>query len=275
MPPKVAIVTGASSGIGAAVAELLAQRSYTVYGLSRRLCTIPGVHPLPADITQPDTLRAAVAQVMQEQGRLDVVIHSAGIGGAAPVEQMPVDEARRIMETNFFGAFHVAQATVPHLRRSGSAYLIMISSIAGLLGVPFHGIYSASKFALEGLVESLRLELRRTGVQVVSVCPGDTRTAIQQGQYRMDPAEALPPYRLAYAKANTAMKENVEKGQPASLVAEQIYRVLQLEQTSVRYPLGDLMQKASAYAKRLLPSRQFEKILATYYGLDKEEPEGE
>ncbi len=269
MPSKVALVTGASSGIGAAVAELLAQRSYTVYGLSRRPCAIPGVRSLPADITQPETLRSAIGQLIAEQGRLDVVVHSAGIGGAAPVEQMPPEEARRIMETNFFGAFNVAQATVPHLRQSPSAYLVMISSIAGLLGVPYHGIYSASKFALEGLVESLRLELRPTSVQVVSVCPGDTRTAIQEGQYRMDPGQALPPYRAAYEKANTAMKENVEKGQPAHLVAEQIYRVLQLENTRVRYPLGDFVQKASTYAKRLLPSRQFEKILATYYGLDK------
>lgn len=262
-----ALVTGASSGIGAAMATLLAERGGHVYGLSRRGEAPAGIHAIAADITDADSVQAAVARIISERGQLDIVVNAAGIGGAGPVEQIPLAEARKVMETNFFGALNVAQATLPHLRRRPRANLVMVSSIAGLMGIPYRAIYSASKAGVEMLVESLRLELRSTGVRVVSVNPGDTATPIIGAQYRMPADEVDPIYRDTYVRADDAMRDHVSAGMDPRHVAEQIFRILQVDQPAIRYPIADTTQKASTYAKRLLPGRVYEKILAGYYGL--------
>lgn len=262
-----ALVTGASSGIGAATAALLAERGGRVYGLSRRGQAAAGITALAADITVADSVQAAVERLISETGQLDIVINAAGIGGAGPVEQIPLAEARKVMETNFFGALNVVQATLPHLRRREHASLIMVSSIAGLMGIPYRAIYSASKAAVEMMVESLRLELRATGVRVVSVNPGDTATPIIGAQYRMPAEEVDPIYRETYVRADDAMREHVSAGMDPRYVAEQIYRIVQMEKPDIRYPIADTTQKASTYAKRLLPGKVYEKILAGYYGL--------
>jgi NAD(P)-dependent dehydrogenase (short-subunit alcohol dehydrogenase family) len=264
---QVALVTGASAGVGAATAKLLAERGWTVYGLSRRGTTPAGTTGLSADVTQPETLHKAVQRILTEQGHLDVVLHCAGIGGAGPVEQMPEAEARRIVDTNFWGAFHVNRAVLPHLRKRDRAYLIHVSSIAGLMGIPFRSMYSASKAALEAMTESLRLEVRNTGIRVCTLCPGDIATDIIAAQYRMPYEEVDPTYRAAYTAADSGMADNVEHGMPASAVAEYLYGLLQKDNLKVRYILGEPIQKISTYAKRLLPGRVYERILAGYYKL--------
>jgi NAD(P)-dependent dehydrogenase (short-subunit alcohol dehydrogenase family) len=220
---------------------------------------------LSGDVTQPATLVKAVEQIIAEQGHLNAVLHCAGIGGAGPVEQMPEAEARRIIDTNFWGAFYVNRATLPYLRKQDKAHLIHVSSIAGLMGIPFRSIYSASKAALEVMTESLRLELRNTGVRVCTICPGDIATDITAAQYRMPYADVDPVYRAAYTAADSGMANNVEHGMPPETVAEYLYELLQKDDLKVRYILGGLVQKASTYAKRVLPGRLYEKILAGYY----------
>lgn len=264
---KVALVTGASAGVGAATATLLTQKGWTVYGISRRGTSPEGTTGVSADVTQPDTLEKAVQRILTEQGHLDAVLHCAGIGGAGPVEEIPEAEARRIIDTNFWGAFHVNRAVLPHLRKRDRAHLIHVSSIAGLMGIPFRSMYSASKAALEAMTESLRLEVRNTGVRVCTVCPGDIATDIIAAQYRMPYDEVDPTYRAAYTAADSGMAENVDHGMPASAVAEYLYDLLQRDNLKVRYILGGVIQKASTFAKRILPGRVYEKILAGYYKL--------
>lgn len=264
---KVALVTGASAGVGAATASLLAERGWTVYGISRRGTAPAGATGISADVTQPETLVRAVERIIAEQGRIDAVLHCAGIGGAGPVEEIPLAEARRIVDTNFWGAFHVNRATLPYLRRRERAHLIHVSSIAGLMGIPFRSMYSASKAALEAMTESLRLELRPTGVRVCTVCPGDIATDIIAAQYRMPYEDVDPVYRAAYTAADSGMAENVDHGMPPAAVAEYLHALLQKDEVKVRYILGGLVQKASTYAKRMLPGRVYERILAGYYKL--------
>ncbi len=270
MTTKIALVTGASSGMGAATAERLLTEGYTVYGMSRSGKAPKDVLPIVADIIQIDQVQAAVQGIIDRHQQLDLVVHAAGISGSGPIEQMPLEEARKIMETNFFGALHVARATVPHLRvQSRPTTLIMVSSISGLLAIPFRGIYSASKFALEGMVEALRLETRNTPLRVVSVCPGDVQTPILSHQYRMPPEEVAAVYRPAFAKAEAEMDANVGHGIEAEVVADAILQIIRNKAPRVRYPIGMLVQKASTVAKRWLPSKTFEGILAKYYGLGK------
>jgi NAD(P)-dependent dehydrogenase (short-subunit alcohol dehydrogenase family) len=267
--PAVAIVTGASSGIGWAVAQLLHKKGWLVYGLSRSGTVPKGVRPLRADVTVPAEMEAAAANVWGDVQRLHLVIHAAGIGGAGPVENYPLTEARKIIETNFMGTLHLVQACLPYLRRQQYGKLLLISSIAGLVGLPFHGVYTASKFAVEGLVESLRLELRGTGVQVVSICPGDTATPIIGNQYRARTAELPAAYQQNYQRANETMTKSVAEGVPAEVMAAAILRIAQIEQPRVRYLLGDWLQRMAPALKRLLPERWFEHLLANYYGVER------
>ncbi|PTM13325.1 MAG: short-chain dehydrogenase/reductase [Bacteroidetes bacterium] len=262
-----ALITGASSGIGYATAAFFLTKGWRVYGLSRSGKVPAGVLPLVVDITDESSLAQAVKELVKETGRLDAVINAAGIGGAGVLETFPVAEARKIMETNFFGTLLVLQATLPLMRENGRGTFVAISSIAGLLGVPFHGLYSASKFAVEGLIESLRLELTGTGVRAVSICPGDTATPIMGNQYRAQTDELPIFYQKNYTKADLAMRDNVDQGIPPEQVAAAIFRTVLQEHPNIRYPVGSWLQIISPLVKRFLPGRLFERMMAGYYGL--------
>lgn len=262
---EVVLVTGASSGVGEALAPLLAERGYTVYGMSRRAVSLPGVTSLPADVTDPAAVADAIARIIAETGRLDAVLHCAGIGGAGPVEQMPTERARRIMETNFWGSWHLCQATIPHLRQSPRGRLLLVGSIAGFMGIPFRGAYCASKAALKTLSDSLRLELQYTSLQVTTVCPGDIATNSIATQYRQPAEDIDPVYQASYRKADEGMANNVDHGMAAHTVAEAMYDIMNKERLRPYYAIGAPIQKASTLASRLLPGRWWEKVLSRYY----------
>lgn len=263
---EVILVTGASSGVGEALAPLLAARGYTVYGMSRREVFLPGVTALPADVTDAAAVNGAVDRIVGDTGRLDHVLHCAGIGGAGPVEQMPTERARRIMDTNFWGSWNVCRATLPHLRNSPAGKLILVGSIAGFMGIPFRGAYCASKAALKTLSDSLRMELRGSDLQVTCVAPGDIATNAMATQYRQ-PAEDIDPlYQARYRAADRGMANNVDHGMEATFVAEAIYRIMNKETLQPHYVVGKPIQRASTVASRLLPGWLWEKVLGKYYG---------
>ncbi|MCB0636792.1 MAG: SDR family oxidoreductase [Lewinella sp.] len=262
----VALVTGASSGIGYAMAAHWVAAGWRVYGMSRSGKVAAGVRPLVADVTDPRSVRQAIEELWAEAGQLQAVVHSAGIGGAAPVEYFPIEKARHVIETNLVGSLNVLQACLPHLRQQGSGTLVVVSSIAGLMGVPYHGIYSASKAAVEALVESVRLELMGSGVNVVSVCPGDTATPIIGHQFRATAEEVPDFYQRNYERAERAMRESVDQGYPPEKVAEAIARICAQPNPKVRYMVGPFIQTIAPAVKRFLPSRFFEWALGKYYG---------
>ena len=181
---RVVLVTGASSGIGLACATHLAGRGYRVYGTSRR----PGAGQagslamLAADVTDDGSVEQAVATVLDREGRLDIVVNNAGMGIAGPVENTSIEQAKWQLEVNFFGAFRVCRAALPAMRKQGSGYIVNIGSIGGLIAIPYQAMYSASKFALEGMSEALRMEVRPFGVRVVIIEPGDHKTGITQNR---------------------------------------------------------------------------------------------
>jgi NAD(P)-dependent dehydrogenase (short-subunit alcohol dehydrogenase family) len=267
-PQRVALVTGASSGIGWASALLLHTEGWKVYGLSRSGQVPEGVHTLRADVTVAAQLRAAVQSLWEDRGSLHLVVHAAGIGGAGPVENYPAREVRKIMDTNFMGAVNLVQACLPYLREQGSGKLMLISSVAGLMGLPFHGIYAASKFAIEGLVESLRLELFGTEIKIVSICPGDTNTPIIGNQYRARPDDLPITYRENYRRADAAMTQSVAEGVPAGQVAEAILQVAEYSEPKARYLVGRRLQRHAPTVKSWLPGRWFERLMAWYYGIE-------
>jgi NAD(P)-dependent dehydrogenase (short-subunit alcohol dehydrogenase family) len=171
---RVVLVTGASSGIGLSCAAHLAERGFRVYGTSRRPAAGPEsrVTMLTADVTDDHSVEHLVGTVLDREQRLDIVVNNAGMALAGPVEKTSIEEAKRQLEVNFFGAFRVCCAALPAMRSQRSGYIVNIGSIGGLVALPYQAMYSASKFALEGLSESLRMEVRPFGVRVVIIEPG-------------------------------------------------------------------------------------------------------
>ncbi|ADO74658.1 SDR family oxidoreductase [Stigmatella aurantiaca] len=265
---KIVLVTGASSGIGRACAELLSAQGHTVYGTSRKPAQAPaGFRMLELDVTRDDSVQAAVATVLAEQGRLDAVVNNAGYALAGPLEETSIEEARHQFDTNFFGVLRVCQAVLPSMRTHRSGLIINVSSLGGVAGLPFQGLYSASKFALEGLTESLRLEVASFGIQVTSLQPGDVYTPITENRVRVRQSGPDSPYRSAFATALGIIEKEERAGAPAGLVARHVLTLLERKQVGVRYTVGRLSQRIITAAKAFLPSRLFEHLLKSYYGL--------
>lgn len=269
---RVVLITGASSGIGKACAQHLQARGYRVYGTSRRVTSAEGVDEAPGgvrmiamDVTSEASVQAAIARVMAREGRLDVVVNNAGYGIAGAVEDTTLDEARAQLETNFFGVLRVCRAVLPILRGQGSGYLINISSIGGLIAIPFQGLYSASKFAVEGMTESLRAEVGPYGVKVVMIEPGDFHTGFTD-QRESVAAAAQSLYHARYRAALAVMEADETSGATPDAIARLLERIINRRAPKLRYLAGPFMQRFSVLVlKRLLPQRWFERLIAGYY----------
>src|SRR6201996_4216568 len=223
---RVVLVTGASSGIGLACATHLAAQGFRVYGTSRRPdSTLQGAGTmLAADVTDDRSVEHAVAAILDREQRLDIVVNNAGMGIAGPVENTSIEEARRQLEVNFFGAFRVCRAVLPALRSQRSGYIVNIGSIGGLIAIPYQAMYSASKFALEGLSESLRMEVRPFGVKVVIIEPGDHKTALTKN--RIEASGGTDAYSESYRAALARTAHDEQSGPGPEKIARLLYRIV-------------------------------------------------
>ena len=175
---KVILVTGISSGFGKQTSRLLAEKGHCVYGTVRKPSGVDGaVKVLIMDLTDADSIRRAVSAVVEKEGRIDVLINNAGMHTGGPVETSPAENIRLQMETSFMGMVNLTREVLPVMRASGGGTIINISSIGGLMGLPFQGFYSAAKFAVEGFSEALRMETSRFNIRVIVINPGDFHTS--------------------------------------------------------------------------------------------------
>ncbi|MEH2613288.1 oxidoreductase [Bradyrhizobium sp. AZCC 1693] len=248
---KVALVTGASSGIGEATAERLAKAGYKVYGTSRRGAQAGkrSFEMLPLDVTSDESVEAAVSEVMRRDGRIDLLVNNAGFGVApAGAEESSIDQARSIFETNFFGLIRMTRAVVPHMRRQGSGRIINIGSVLGFLPMPYGALYAATKHAVEGYSESLDHELRTRGIRVSVIEPAYTKTPFDANF--MEPDARLDEYREARAGVNTRVQEVMATAEPPGVVADTVLTAANAARPKVRYAAGRL-------AKRLRFLRRF------------------
>ena len=173
---KVALVTGASSGIGLAVSGQLLALGYTVYGLSRRGTSAEGILPITAEVTDEEAVKAAVASVFEKEGRIDLLINNAGMGISGPVEFTEAEDMKRIMEVNFYGQVYCAKAVLPYMREQGSGRIVCTSSVAAPIAIPYQSFYSCSKAAVSAMALALRNEVKSFGIEVCAVMPGDAKT---------------------------------------------------------------------------------------------------
>lgn len=261
----VALVTGASLGIGQSCAALLAQKGYRVYGASRSAVSVSPVLPVKMDVTLDHSVCEACDSIIQREGRLDVLINSAGMGMGGSLEDTSPTEARDQFEVNLIGVLRVCRAALPIMRQQGSGCIVNIGSIGGLVAIPYQGAYSASKFALEGLTECLRMEVKRFGIRVILIEPGDHRTAFSKNRRMTEASSENPAYRAACTRAVQRMIADEEAGPPPDDVARLVYKVIRTRNPRLRYTAGPRAQRAAVWLKRYAPNALVEKIISTYY----------
>lgn len=265
---KVVLITGGSSGIGKSVGEFLIEKGFKVYGTSRNPDNYPNSRfPIIAlDVTKTDSIANCIKTVLERESRIDVLINNAGAGITGPVEEIPEEEIKRNFETNFFGPINVIKAVLPSMRTQHSGLIINITSIAGYMGLPFRGVYSASKGALELITEAFRMELKDFNVEMTNVAPGDFATNIAAGRYHA-PVLDDSPYKDKYGKSLQMMNEHVDEGNDPLEMAKAIYTIINTKKPKVHYKVGAFMQKFSIVLKRVLPSKVYEKLLMNHYKL--------
>jgi NAD(P)-dependent dehydrogenase (short-subunit alcohol dehydrogenase family) len=269
---KVVLVTGASSGIGKCCAEHLLKCGYRVFGTQRRppsipRSTSPAVEMIPMDVDDDRSVTEGVHSVVQRAGRLDAVVNNAGWGLMGAVEDTSIEEAKAQMETNFFGVLRVCRAVLPIMRQQGSGHIINISSLAGIVGLPFSGLYSASKFALEGMSESLRLETRGFGIRVVLVEPGDFRSNFPAARRMTEASATNDAYREVLRKIRAAQERDEANGPTPEPIARLVEKILRTSRPRTRYTSGWISQRIVVPCKRFLPQRVFEWLFCRVMGV--------
>jgi len=250
------LITGASAGIGWACAGTLRAAGWAVTGASRRGTVPAGCSGLVMDVDDDESVRAGVAGVLARHGRIDALVAAAGWGLAGAAEQCTVAEAKAQLETNFWGSVRVVQQVLPAMRASGAGRIVLVSSLGGLIAIPFQAFYTASKFALEGFGEALAYEVAPFGVQVTLVEPGNISTDFT-GSRRTATAATGPLYGPAFTKALGVMERDEANGAPAAAVATVVRRVLEAPHPPMRVSAGKPAERAGLLAKRLLPFRLF------------------
>jgi len=263
---KVVFITGASSGIGEACAKLLVKHGYRVYGTSRKYFSDRSYNMVQIDVTKSDSVEWAIKTVIEKEGRIDVLINNAGFGLAGAVEDTSITEAKAQFETNFFGLLRVTKEVLPHMRRRRKGLIINISSIGGLIGLPFQALYSASKFAVEGLSEGLRLELRPYNINVVLIEPGDARTKFTKNRILSRKAKREEsPYWDPFHYALKAIEKSENEGASPSKVAKKVLWVMRAKKPVLRYKVGSTFEIWGSKLKGMLPYSWFERIMDRYY----------
>lgn len=266
---KVILITGASSGLGLASARALAAQGHTVYGTSRHPDSVKEASfmMVQMDVTDDASVHAAVEKVLKTEGRIDVLINNAGITVAGPLYAMPVSYAQKQLDVNFLGVVRVNSTVLPGMINQGYGLVIHIGSIAGLLGVPYQGLYSASKFALEGYAESLRMELQNTGIRVIMVNPGDFKTTITANREKVPFTLNHPKLKTEFDAALTQMETDEMNGADPGLLAKQICKIVSRPKPAQRYLVGAIGQTIVPALKKVLPAALFAKLLNAHYGI--------
>lgn len=263
---KVVFITGISSGFGKATAGLLAEKGFRVYGTSRKDIEHDSrINVIQMDVLDPQSVQKAIDLVQQKEGHIDVLINNAGMGISGAIEEASLEEARLQMDTNFFGQFYTIQAVLPSMRKQKSGTIINISSVGGIMGLPFQGFYSASKFAVEGLSEALRMELKPYNINVVLVNPGDFHTNFTANRKIIARAKPASPYYKQFSMTLGMIEKDETNGLNPLVLAKKIHSIILKKRPSPRYVVASAEQKLAVVLKYILPDAWFFKLLEDHY----------
>lgn len=266
---KVVLITGASRGLGLAIAEHCLAKGMCVYGTSRN----PGrfsdcsFNLLQMEVTDSSSVKLAVAQVLDLEGKIDVLVNNAGVGITGPIEEIDLDEVQHHFDVNYRGPLRLIQSVLPSMRQQESGMIINITSVAGTMGLPFRAVYSAAKSALLLSAEALRMELRPFGIKVTNLVPGDINTDMAAGRYHA-PVIQNSPYEKLYKKLLNSINQDVNTGSSPEVIARRVYKIMCKSNPKLYYTAGPSFQQFAVLLKRVLPSRLFERLMISFQKLD-------
>lgn len=263
---NVMLITGASSGIGKSLAVFFSKNGYKVYGTSRKARFDDGeessnsgsrggfLKMIPLDVCDEESVKSAVNYICEREGGIDILINNAGWGIAGSVEDTSTEEVYNQFNTNFFGAHRMCRNVLPFMRQKKKGLIINISSVAGVISLPFQSMYSASKYALEAMSEALRIEVKPFGIKVVLIEPGDTRTGFTDSRQAVTGANGSSAYKEKFSKSIEDMARYEREGHSPDAVVKVAARVLKMKNPPVRIAVG-FSYKAIVFIKRFIPSR--------------------
>ena len=258
----VALVTGASSGIGLVTAQALLNAGYRVFGTSRKpMPSAQGITMLVCDVADEASVRALIEEIMRQVGRIDLVVNNAGIGLLGGAEESSIAQAQRLFDVNVFGVARVVNAVLPVMRKQKSGRIVNMSSILGLIPSPFNAFYASTKHAIEGYSESLDHEVRAFGIRVVLVEPGVTRTAFEENLTRAD--QPLPVYAAERARSEKLMRKWIEAGDAPQVVADMVVKAATALRPKLRYCAGKQSRQVR-FLRRFMPERLVDTILRKF-----------
>lgn len=261
---KTIVITGASSGIGFALAEYFGKKGHRVYGLSRKVVENAYFTSIPTDITEKEQVERAIHRILEEQGSIDVLINNAGMGMVGPVEDASKAEIIRLFNLNLVGVVQMMSAVLPTMRKQKVGHIVNISSIGSEMGLPFRGFYSASKSAVDKVTEAIRYEVSPWNIEVCTLHLGDIKTNIADHRVK---SEISSPYRATFQKVYALMNTHVDEGMEPDGVAAYMERLLQKKHWKAHYYYGKLGQKIGIPLKWLLPQKWYEILMRKYSGL--------
>lgn len=265
MSKKVIVITGSSSGIGETLANYFVEKGHTVYGLSRSRQDKILFHHIATDVTVKENVIQSVQQIINEAGRIDVLINNAGVGMLGAIEDVTKEDLDKLLNVNIFGVIYTMQAVLPLMRLQKQGHILNVSSIASNHGLPFRGFYSASKSAIDRITESVRLENRNTGIEITTLNFGDIQTPIAESRIH---STVSGFYKSKYEKLIQTIDEEVEKGMRPEKLIPVINRLINSRNLKPHYHIGKGMQTFSVTLKRVIGQRKFEQLLAKYSKLD-------
>ena len=264
---KIVLITGATSGIGKEIANCLAENKYKVYGTGRNIKNLTDndfLKFLYMDVRDEDSINKSVNQIIKDEGKIDILINNAGIGIAGALEDIPFDEIYNAYETNLFGTIRVTKKIIPYMRNNKGGLIINISSIGGIIGLPFQSVYSSSKFAIESITEALRIELNNFGIKVCMIEPGDYNTNVNQNRVTIKPGKDSP-YFDRLSGFFDLLRNNINQGRDPKKIRKLVLRIVKSKNPRLRYKSGKVFEISTPVIKVLIPCRFFEKILLKFY----------
>lgn len=263
---KTVLITGASAGIGKATAIYLAQNGYNVYGAARRIEKMQelktfGIKPVMLDVTKDESIKACTGQIATEAGSIDILINCAGLGSYGALEDVPLAEARNQMEINVFSVARLIQLVLPGMRKNGYGKIVTISSVGGKVGLPMGSWYHASKFAIEGLSDCLRNEVKQFGIDVIIIEPGGTKSEMTEiGAADMMRVSGQTAYKGFAESLGKMYSEMAKNSVEPVVIAKLIRRGIEAKKPKTRY-IGGAMAKPMLFMRKLLPDKLFDKMI--------------
>tara|TARA_Y100000815_G_scaffold259241_1_gene269495 strand:+ start:494 stop:1360 length:867 start_codon:yes stop_codon:yes gene_type:complete len=265
---KTVLVTGASSGIGKSTAIYLAQNGYKVYGAARRIDKLRaletyGIKPISLDVTQQESAETCINQILKEEGKIDVLVNNAGAGFYGALEDVPLQDGRNMLDVNLFGVLRLIQKVLPNMRKNKSGKIVNISSIGGKIGMPMGGWYSAGKFAIEGVSDVLRNEVKQFGIDVIVIEPGGTNSEMEgKGMGFLKKVSENSAYKNL-SDGLIKMYSDIKASDPI-VIAKLIRKSIEAKHPKTRYA-GGAMAKPMLFMRKILSDKLFDKMLMSQF----------